>query len=341
MRVLVWAGAPLPAFHPTREEVAAEVETLVRGTRIRCRPDPREHPFHCHHEKTIVIDDELAFVGGIDMTDGGGDRFDLSEHPRAAAAGLARRGLAPAGAGGRRRRRALRHALARGDRRAARRRRPSAAGRREHGPGRPDGRRGHVRRACPWRLPHPRELPESASLRARARLPGEPVPVVARDRGRLADKLRDPPSDSFRLVVVLPRRRTTVRTTRVGNWPAGRRRRRRGPPPRAPRIRSRSGSRDDPLYVHAKVGIVDDRWLTVGWANLNAHSLLNDTEMNVVTDDAELARGTRERLWAEHLERRSRTSGPRPEGARRRRVEADRARAAAARARRQRRPPTG
>ena len=67
-------------------------------------------------------------------------------------------------------------------------------------------------------------------------------------------------------------------------------------------IRSRSGGRDDPLYVHAKVGIVDDRWLTVGSANLNAHSLLNDTEMNVVTDDAALARATRVRLWAEHLE---------------------------------------
>ena len=67
-------------------------------------------------------------------------------------------------------------------------------------------------------------------------------------------------------------------------------------------IRSRSGDRDDRLYVHAKVGIVDDRWLTVGSANLNAHSLLNDTEMNVVTDDPELARDTRLRLWAEHLE---------------------------------------
>src|SRR5207245_2854622 len=51
-----------------------------------------------------------------------------------------------------------------------------------------------------------------------------------------------------------------------------------------------------------KVGIVDDRWLTVGSANLNAHSLLNDTEMNVVTDDPQLARETRVRLWAEHLE---------------------------------------
>jgi phosphatidylserine/phosphatidylglycerophosphate/cardiolipin synthase-like enzyme len=66
-------------------------------------------------------------------------------------------------------------------------------------------------------------------------------------------------------------------------------------------IRSLSGHRDDRLYVHAKVGIVDDQWLTVGSANLNAHSLLNDTEMNVVSDHAELARDTRLRLWSEHL----------------------------------------
>ena len=54
--------------------------------------------------------------------------------------------------------------------------------------------------------------------------------------------------------------------------------------------------------MHAKIGIVDDRWLTVGSANLNEHSLFNDTEMNVVTCDAALARDTRLRLWAEHLE---------------------------------------
>ena len=55
-------------------------------------------------------------------------------------------------------------------------------------------------------------------------------------------------------------------------------------------LRSLTGTREDPLYVHAKVGIVDDRWLTIGSANLNAHSLLNDTEMNVCTDHRELAR---------------------------------------------------
>ena len=57
------------------------------------------------------------------------------------------------------------------------------------------------------------------------------------------------------------------------------------------------------LYVHAKIGIVDDVWLTVGSANLNEHSFFTDTEMNVVTCDSRVARETRLRIWAEHLER--------------------------------------
>jgi phosphatidylserine/phosphatidylglycerophosphate/cardiolipin synthase-like enzyme len=57
------------------------------------------------------------------------------------------------------------------------------------------------------------------------------------------------------------------------------------------------------VYVHAKVGMVDDRWLTLGSANLNEHSLFNDTEANIVTCDPALARQTRLRLWSEHLQR--------------------------------------
>ena len=36
---------------------------------------------HCHHEKIVIVDGELAFVGGIDLTTLGGDRFDSCEHP--------------------------------------------------------------------------------------------------------------------------------------------------------------------------------------------------------------------------------------------------------------------
>jgi phosphatidylserine/phosphatidylglycerophosphate/cardiolipin synthase-like enzyme len=57
-----------------------------------------------------------------------------------------------------------------------------------------------------------------------------------------------------------------------------------------------------PIYVHAKVTIIDDLWSTVGSANLNNRGMRDDTELNVATLDAELARGLRVLLWAEHLE---------------------------------------
>jgi phosphatidylserine/phosphatidylglycerophosphate/cardiolipin synthase-like enzyme len=63
-----------------------------------------------------------------------------------------------------------------------------------------------------------------------------------------------------------------------------------------------AGSIADLIYVHAKVGVIDDRLLIVGSANLNDHSMFNDTEAALVTDGAELATATRHRLWAEHLE---------------------------------------
>jgi phosphatidylserine/phosphatidylglycerophosphate/cardiolipin synthase-like enzyme len=118
----------------------------------------------------------------------------------------------------------------------------------------------------------------------------------------LADKLRNPPRDDFRLVVVLPAKANNGQDDTRGQLSVLVEADDGGKRFLAATIRSRSGGRDDPLYVHAKVGIVDDRWLTVGSANLNAHSLMNDTEMNLVTDDAGVARDTRVRLWAEHLE---------------------------------------
>ncbi len=57
-----------------------------------------------------------------------------------------------------------------------------------------------------------------------------------------------------------------------------------------------------PIYVHAKVAIIDDLWSTVGSANLNNRGMRDDTELNVATLDSELAHGLRMLLWAEHLE---------------------------------------
>ena len=118
----------------------------------------------------------------------------------------------------------------------------------------------------------------------------------------LETKLRNPPSDDFRVVVLLPHKANNGQDDTRGMLgrlvaadDGGKRF-------LATTILSRSGERSGPLYVHAKIGIVDDEWLAIGSANLNEHSLFNDTEVDVVTCDPALARATRLRLWEEHLE---------------------------------------
>jgi len=119
----------------------------------------------------------------------------------------------------------------------------------------------------------------------------------------LREKLARPPTPDFRLVLVLPARpdngaddtRGQLGTLVQADGDGGRL--------LACTLYTIGGEKDWPVYVHAKVGIVDDAWMTIGSANLNEHSLFNDTEMNLVTHDARLARQTRVRLWAEHLQR--------------------------------------
>jgi phosphatidylserine/phosphatidylglycerophosphate/cardiolipin synthase-like enzyme len=301
VRILVWAGAPVPAFHPTRSEVQEAVRNLVRDTRIRCETDPREHPFHCHHEKTIVIDGRLAFVGGIDLTNDGGDRFDTSAH-------VARRRLGWHDVGTR----LEGPVVADVDRHFALRWHELTKEKIELAPV-PEPAGEHtvqvirtVAEGMYKALPHGDfsilECYTRAFRSAQRLIYIENQFLWAPELVEiLAQKLRDPPHPDFRLVLVLPARPNNGKDSTNGQLgvlaaadDGGRRL-------LAATLRSLSEGRDDPLYVHAKVAIVDDRWLTVGSANLNAHSLMNDTEMNVASDDAELARGTRLRLWAEHL----------------------------------------
>jgi phosphatidylserine/phosphatidylglycerophosphate/cardiolipin synthase-like enzyme len=81
VRVIAWAGAPLPLFTPSRKQVAESRDRLVKGTQIHMALDSRERPMHCHHEKLVVIDGRIAYVGGIDLTLLAGDRLDSSAHP--------------------------------------------------------------------------------------------------------------------------------------------------------------------------------------------------------------------------------------------------------------------
>ncbi len=129
VRVLVWAGAPVPVMHPTRAEAKQLMDRLVRGTRIRGALDRRNRPMHCHHEKLIIVDGTVAFVGGIDLTDLAGDRYDGPPHSKAAQLGWHDAAASLAGPGRRGRRCALRDAVACDDRRVtARADRPRPGG---------------------------------------------------------------------------------------------------------------------------------------------------------------------------------------------------------------------
>ncbi|HZC05999.1 MAG TPA: phosphatidylserine/phosphatidylglycerophosphate/cardiolipin synthase family protein [Ktedonobacterales bacterium] len=57
-----------------------------------------------------------------------------------------------------------------------------------------------------------------------------------------------------------------------------------------------------PVYVHAKVGIVDDHWLTIGSANLNNRGFGADAEINISLADPRVAEELRVALWMEHLQ---------------------------------------
>ncbi len=300
VRVLAWAGAPLPLFHPDRKEVREMRERLVRGTRIACALDDRERPMHCHHEKLVIVDGRVAFVGGIDLTTLGGDRLDSSSHPARGRLGwhdaVARlEGPAVQDVAG--------HFALRWQETTGEELRSEPAAEVD------DGLELQIVRTVPndvyERLPHGDfRIVESylRALRSAERLiylesqflwSPELVSV-------LADKLRNAPADDFRLVVVLPvRPKNGSENTRgqlgvLAEADAGR-----------GRLLActlwQPGEGADPVYVHAKIGIVDDRWLTLGSANLNEHSFFNDTEMNVVAHDPDLARAVRLRLWSEHL----------------------------------------
>lgn len=301
VRLLAWAGAPVPLFHPDRSEVKSVAERLRRGTQARVALDAHERPMHCHHEKLVIVDGQQAFVGGIDLTSYAGDRLDSSEHSARGSLGW--------------------HDA------ATRIRGPAVADVREHfrlrwqevtgeqlpeaDPPEPAGDvELQIVRTVPERIY--RGLPRGEftilesylrALRSAERLvylenqflwSPEIVEV-------LADKLRIPPSEAFRLLVLLPARpnngnddtRGQLGVLAEADGDAGRflacTLHQRGPDAR-------------PVYVHAKIGVIDDCWLTVGSANLNEHSLFNDTEMNVVTQAPDIARQIRIRLWAEHLE---------------------------------------
>jgi phosphatidylserine/phosphatidylglycerophosphate/cardiolipin synthase-like enzyme len=303
VRVLLWAGAPLPVFSPRRAQMRQVREELTRGTKVQCALDSHERPMHCHHEKLVLVDGEVAFVGGIDLTSLGGDRFDSGDHPVRGKIGwhdasTRLRGPAVADVSAHF---ASRWMEVTGERVPVAPA-PLASGRVDV----------QVVRTVPEKVYDFLPQGDFRILESYVRALRSARSLIYLENQFLwapqiveilLDKLRRPPSDRFRLVVLLPAKpnngaddtRGQLGLLAEADDGAGRF--------LAATLSSRTGGLSGPLYVHAKVGIIDDAWLTVGSANLNEHSLFNDSEMNVVSCDPALARDTRLRLWAEHLER--------------------------------------
>ena len=303
VRVLLWAGPPLPLFQPTRTTVHRARDEFVRDSRVQCALDRRERTMHCHHEKIVVIDGTTAFVGGIDLTALQGDRHDASAHPPRTSLGW--------------------HDA------AVHLRGPAVVDVATH-----FTRRWHE--VTGEQLPPPVEPPAAGDLDVQVLRTVPEKTYRFAPRGEftileaylralrsaerfiylenqflwspevvdvLADKLTRPPCEDFRILLLLPAKPSNGADTTRGQLGrlldadagAGRL--------LATTITAHHDGRSAPVYVHAKVAVVDDRWLTIGSANLNEHSLLNDTEMNVLVCDPALARQTRLRLWSEHTER--------------------------------------
>jgi phosphatidylserine/phosphatidylglycerophosphate/cardiolipin synthase-like enzyme len=301
VRVIAWAGAPLPLFHPDRGEVRAMRDELTRGTSIELHLDAKERPMHCHHEKLVLVDDRVAYVGGLDLTTYAGNRLDNPEHPSRVGLGwhdacLRIEGPTAADV-------AAHFAL----------RWPDGLAAPEVAPAVPDGIEAQLVRTVPEHVYE--GLPRGEFTILESYLRGVRsaerfvylesqflwAPEVVRALGA---KLREPVRDGFRAVVLLPAKPNNGADDTRGQLgvliDCDR------DAPGAQRFLActlfQRGDHGRPVYVHAKVGIVDDEWLTVGSANLNGHSFYNDTEVNAVVRDPAFVRAARLRLWSEHLE---------------------------------------
>lgn len=55
-----------------------------------------------------------------------------------------------------------------------------------------------------------------------------------------------------------------------------------------------------PVYVHAKVAVVDDAFTTLGSANVNFRSMNVDSEINIALENGQIATSLRQQLWELH-----------------------------------------
>lgn len=310
VRILLWGGAPT-IIKPTTKQVKAAQRTFRKHATgdLVCELDDTARLSHCHHLKAIVVDGEQAFVGGIDLTTFAGDRWDHREHHLRASVNwhdvstlvqgelvadveenFRQRWQAVTGETG------LPHRIADVDeslQTPAQIVRTIPPSRYEFSP---KGEFG-IHHFYVQAIQRAERL-----IYLETQYLWSPEVIEA-----LLEAMERTRTQPFRIVIVLPARATS------GKWDNDR---------HVNKLRKADAGRgiaevyslysSGPssgvhafqyrlTYVHAKVGIFDDKWLTVGSANLNDRGLVIDREMNVVVNDPSHAAATRADLWAEHL----------------------------------------
>lgn len=310
VRVLLWGGARA-LFQPERLtmlHVLGEMQDAGGGD-MQTRLDNSAVASHCHHQKTVVIDGRIAFVGGMDLTMLAGDRWDTPEHPLREGVNwhdvqvqIEGEAVADVEANFRQRWEATTGSTALPHQEPATEpswQTPVQIVRTLH-PNTyafaPDGMRGieHAYRGV---------------IRSAKRLIYlENQYLWSHDLlNDLINLVQHPPTPEFRIVIVLPLRAAD------GKWDNDQHVETLRAADRAARVAEvyslytsgpASGSKAfvyRPIYVHAKVAIVDDEWALVGSANMNLRGFETDSELDAFIHNQEFARSLRVRLWAEHL----------------------------------------
>lgn len=308
VKMLIWSGSTL-LFQPTKTITEQSRDELLRAApHIDVRLDDKARPTHCHHQKALVVDGQIGFVGGLDLTTLEGDRWDRPGHP-------------------------LRHGRNWHD--VALQIRGEAVADLEE----------NFRQRW-FAVTKAHELPHRLPVLAPAwqtpcqivrTIPTRTYRSLRRGEFGIAAAYRDAIArarhfiylenqylwseeivtaliealarngEQFRIVVVLPAHADfgkydndkQIERLREADGERGRFHAfslySSGP------TAGRFGFGFVPIYVHAKVAIIDDEWFMIGSANLNRRGLALDSEMNAQSIDAAGARALRLRLWSEHL----------------------------------------
>ncbi len=308
VRVLLWPGSVVGKCASSKVKKAQQ--TLLKANpKIKVLLDKREHLSHCHHQKTIVVDERLAYVGGIDPTLFDVDRWDKSGHPF-------RSGLNWHDADWRIEGPCVADVAANFAQRwnDSRPSDPVVLG----PPPEPlaSGIDAQVQRTVPHGIYSfaPRGVfgiahaYRNAIRHAQHFIYLENQYLWSPDMTEaLCDAIERGKKTGLRIVLVLPAHPNVGKgdsdrhvqelieadagagvfrayTLYTSEW-----------------NQKKDRYQYRPVYVHAKTAVIDDEWATVGSANLNGRGMATDTEMNASVADGATARALRLRLWSEHL----------------------------------------